>query len=261
MCGPGMKYPFELIVGLSSSVSLLTAVISLANDWTWGVLLGLSVWGALMPLSPISYFGRTLSDLINDFRLGPRYRDVDVPQSAKAAADKFGISPPNKAKVMPDPGLNAKVNDDYLFVTEGLWSGLWTLTAKGVMAHEMAHLARKHGRQRSIAFWVLAVAVFLFSGTVLADFSVTFVILVMLSIALTAWPLVSTRVRHHQEYDADRQAAKIVGPETMVHTLKSIADRNLWKVDSYTHPSIERRLGKLEREGNRNHQLEISDFR
>ena len=249
-----MKYPFELIVGLSSSLSLLTAVVSLASDWTWGVLLGLSVWAALMPLSPISYFGRTLSDIINDVRIGPRCRDVNVPQLAKDAADKFGISAPKKGKVMPSPDLNAKVNDEYLFVTEGLWSALWTEMGKGVMAHEMAHLARKHGRQRSIAFGVLVISVFLFSGTVLVDFSASFVILVMLSIALTAWPLFWTRVRHHQEYDADRQAAKIVGVETMSHTLKSIADRNLWKVDSYTHPSIERRFEKLEKEGNRSRQ-------
>ena len=159
-----MKYPFELIVGLSSSVSLLTAVISLANGWMWGVLLGLSVWGALMPLSPIWYFSRTSLDIINDFRFGPRSRDVTVPESANDAAEKFGISAPKKGKVMPSPGLNAKVNDDYLFVTEGLWSALWTQTAKGVMAHEMAHLARKHGRQRTIAFWVLVVAVFLFQA-------------------------------------------------------------------------------------------------
>ena len=249
-----MKYPLELAVGLSSLVSLLTAVVSFSNGWTWSALLGLSIWCALMPLSPISYFGRALLVTINELRIGSSYRDVNVPQLAKDAAGKFGIRAPKRAKVMPCPGFNAKVNDDYLFVTEGLWSALWTQTAKGVMAHEMAHLARKHGRQRSIAFWVLVATVFLFTGTVLEAFPANFVILVMLSIALTTWPVFWTRVRHHQEYDADKQAAKIVGVETLAHTLKSIADRTLWKVDTYTHPSIERRLAKLEREGNRSRQ-------
>ena len=238
----------DLILGLPSLGSLLTAIISLSNGWTWGILLGLSIWCALMPLSQIAYFGRALSATINEFQESSRYRDVLVPQVAVDAAARFGISPPEGAKVIPGLGFNAMINKHFLFMTEGLRAASWLRMATGIMAHEMAHLARKHDRQRTIATSGLVVCVLVFTGTISEDFSSSTILLVMLSIGLTVWPVFSTRVHYHQEFDADRQAAKIVGVDTMTHTLKAMADRSLWKVNSDTHPSVEKRLARLEKE-------------
>ena len=242
-----MKHRIELVAGLFSLSSLIIAVVSLSNGWAWGAVVGLSVWCILLPVSPILYFGRALSAAINEVHDVAHYRDVQVPQVAKDAADKLGITPPKNTKVMPNLGFNAKVNTQFLFVTEGLLSALWTPMAKGIMAHEMAHLARKHERQRTIVFCTLGVVVFLFIGTVLAEFSASFVLLAMLLMGMTVWPVVWTKVRHHQEFDADRQAAKIVGVNTMTHTLRSIEDRSLWEMDSDTHPSTRKRLSRLEK--------------
>ena len=246
-----MKYPLELVIGLLSAVGILTAAVSLSNGWTWGTVVGLLIWCALMPLSTIAYFGRLLLAIIHEMRNSSRYRDGVVPQVAIDLANRCGIVPPKGAKRMPYPVLSAKVNDNFLFITETMRLALWTEMAKGVMAHEMAHLARKHGKKRSIAYWGVVVVVFLFTGVLLVGFPSEVIFLVMFSIGVTIWPVVRTRVRHHHEYDADSQAAKIVGVETMTHSLRTIVDRPLWNVDSDTHPSFEKRLAKVRKKSNK----------
>ena len=145
-------------------------------------------------------------------------------------------------KVLPGPHINAAVDGDTLYVTEGLRAGLWTRMAEGVIAHEMGHLAGKHHVKMAVTLW-LSFSLIIVTATLIGESSWG----VLMAVALTILPVSLPLLSRHLEYDADRRAASVVGTEAMSHALRTIADRPQWSEESDTHPSIERRLAKLRR--------------
>ena len=130
--------------------------------------------------------------------------------------------PQRRLRILPGSGFYAGVNGDTLFVTEGMRCCLWTRVGEGVLAHEMAHLSRRHVIITSVAIVTVAylVAPIL---EMLGDSSWPVAACVLVTLTSVVIPPLLRR----QEYDADSKAARAVGTETMVHTLRVMGEGEL----------------------------------
>ena len=108
------------------------------------------------------------------------------------------------------------------------------------MAHEMGHLAGRHGVKMAIALYL---TMFCIIVTVAMIDNYSWAVLV--AVTLTFLPVFFPLFSRHLEYDADRRAAVVVGSGTMSHALRNIVDRPSLGIESDTHPSIEKRLARL----------------
>jgi Zn-dependent protease with chaperone function len=107
-----------------------------------------------------------------------------------------------------------------------------------VFAHELAHLKKKHSVKILPAFTPV-VAVFVYS---IVSKSYPFILL-LLSVAIMV--LVSRAISWYQEFEADALAAKWVGKEDMLYTLKTIEKIMNRHGDTLTHPSFGKRISHL----------------
>ena len=240
-----MPYRMEQILRLLALAGMLTLAISIKVGWDWGIVLGALVWVILLPVTIAPFAARAAdrflpTDLSGIWRF-PRLREKRVPRLAVTLAHKLNISPPRVMKVIPGSHINAAVKGKTLWITEGLLVCLWTRVGEGVMAHEIAHLAGKHHIKKHVALFLTALAITA-TITMIDNYSWAVLLAVTLTILAVSFPILS----RHFEYDADRRAASIVGSETVTHTLRNMEDRSFWSVESDTHPSIERRLVRLQ---------------
>ena len=239
-----MSYRAETILRILAFVGMLIFAISNSLDWGWGVVLGFMLW----PWPLMFTIGPCLARLVPaDFRRF--WRDAKVPSEpipkvVSDLAECLGTRPPKTMKVSPDEGINASVNRDAMRITEGLRTCPSTFVWLGVMAHEMAHLAGRHHRWMALNCVVSLCAV-LVLVTLIGEGSWP----IWLGVACTVLPVSIPVLARHQEYDADRRAARIVGTDTMTFALEFVADETVRKNESDTHPSIEKRLAKLRGKG------------
>lgn len=124
--------------------------------------------------------------------------------------------------------------------------GLDDIALKGVIAHELAHLKRRHFL-RLLAFLLPllllfpALLVYLCFWEPLTAFVLT---LLTVTIGILVYSLVSWR----QEYEADAVAAEYVGPTDMAHALEQAARLMYRPGDTLTHPSFRKRISRLQSE-------------
>ena len=159
---------------------------------------------------------------------------------AITAAQKLKVRPPKVMKVLQGSHINAAVDGSTLYVTEGLRACLWTRTAEGIMAHEMAHLSCKHIFKAKV-MRILTGCAILVAVAFIGDPTWQ----MLLAVALTIVPVTGPLLSRHFEYEADRVAASVVGPETMSQSLRVLAGKSQWSEESDSHPSIEKRLARL----------------
>ena len=143
-------------------------------------------------------------------------------------------------RILSGPGFNAGVNGDVLYVTEELRYCLWTSVGEGVMAHEMAHLSRRHILITAAAIMAVVYGVALILE-LLGDSSWPTAVCVSITLSSVLLPPLLRR----QEYDADSRAAGEVGAETMIHALRVVGEGGRHDVDGETHPSITKRIARL----------------
>jgi Zn-dependent protease with chaperone function len=108
----------------------------------------------------------------------------------------------------------------------------------GVLAHELAHLKRRHQAKALLsllAFGPISVYV-LVSGLVAA-------IPILLSFAV--FGLVISLISWQSEYEADAVAALYVGEKRMAYALEQVAQLLHRRRDTFTHPSFRRRVSRL----------------
>ena len=235
-----MSYRNELILRLLALAGMLTFAISNSLDWGWGVVLGFMIWPWPLMFTIGPFLARLVPVDIRRLWRDVRDPSAPVPQLANDLADEFRTRSPKFMQVQPDKEINASVSRNTLHITEGLQACSSTRVWQGVMAHEMAHLAGGHHRWMKLNLWLSVCAV-----------SVIVVLIgeeswpILLGVALTVLPVSIPLLARHQEYDADRRAAAVVGADTMTRALETIANESLWKKESDTHPSIEKRLARL----------------
>ncbi len=242
-----MPYRTEQILKLLALAGMLTLAISNVSGWAWGMVLGVMVWVILLPFTVSPFVARLLPTDLSRLWKATSMREKRVPRLAVSLAHKLNMSPPKVTKVLPGPQINAAVNGKTLFMTEGLRACLWTRAGEGIMAHEMGHLAGKHHLRKNIALCLTILSIVV-TVAMIDNYSWSVLVAVTLTILAVSFPILS----RHLEYDADRRAASIVGSDTMSHALRTVADRTFWSVESDTHPSIERRLARLQERAAKN---------
>lgn len=154
-----------------------------------------------------------------------------------------------------------------MFLTRGLVDRLSQEEILAVMAHEWGHVAEKS----TLSDWALRLAGLTGSLTV----HVLLVGLLVRDDMTSVWPWVASVLaagslavlallwlerfgQHRQELICDRFAAQVVGPATMVATLRRVdallnpaprppSRRGLWQWSTATHPSLSNRVWNIVR--------------
>ena len=116
--------------------------------------------------------------------------------------------------------------------------GLDNRALKGILAHELAHLKKRHYAQGMLSA-VVAIPVIVYM--VVTKYVPT--IPILLTIALVI--LVFTLISWHHEYEADAVAADYIGKKDMVYTHRKIAGLIYRPGDTVAHPSFKKRISRL----------------
>ena len=238
--GRTLAYRIDLGARSVSLAGLVLLAVGGHIGWAWGALLGGLLWAFLFITCVQGAVNMLYTNPIELIRTLVGSRRVRTPVMAKVIAARFGIDAPKEMRITPRSDFNASVSGNILYVTAGFRPLLWATPGAGVMAHEMAHLARRHQFQRIIVL-----------SSVLMLTCMTLFLLgtnswqMGLAIGLTIFSVIPPVVFRYQEYDADTQAARVVGVYTMASALRILADKSRWHIESETHPSIGKRLAHL----------------
>lgn len=240
-----MSYRTEQILRWMAFLGLVAFAFSRSNGWSMGIAVGAAIWIAIIPLTMSAFMSRSIPDIwvqIRGLWSKERPREERVPESVIRMAARLGVNPPKRLMVVPGYNFNAWVNRETLTVTEGLWSSLWTTAAEGILAHEMAHLSGKHSEKRGWATFGLILSIIVVVGLI-DNLSWA----VWSAVALTIWPLFMPLLSRRLEFNADKQAAKVVGVDKMCLSLRILTERSRWPLELDSHPSIQRRLDNLKK--------------
>ena len=218
---------------------MLTMAVSILVGSPLGVVLGFFLWPFLLIFTIGPFLSRFCSP--NPFSFWKKSTTYRVPMWVNTLAEQFGVEPADEMKVKPGYEIDAAVRGRTLYVTEGLLACRWTRTVEGVMAHELAHMAQqKSSNLLMIIAVLLPVLTVGFVGLIIGE-SWPIWVGAAFTIVPIAWPL----WWRHQEYDADKRAAAVVGSDTMAHALEVSVDRSSWGEESDSHPSVAKRLLRL----------------
>ena len=237
-----MSYTMNYSLRIISLSGLLLFAFSYTFGWSYGILAGVLLWLLGMPACVYGCVG-LLVESAKSLWMIVNSKKEPVPEIAKVLAEKFDILPPKKMRVSLGRNINAAVGGSTLYITEGLKSRLDTISAEGVVAHEMAHMAQDQD-------WKLLAGVF---STMIIFVFIMMLLdepgwLVSLGAMLTILPVIIPPISRSREYRADLQASEIVGIDKMVSGLNWGVERSDWNRDSETHPSLKRRLARLANE-------------
>lgn len=116
--------------------------------------------------------------------------------------------------------------------------GLEGLALEGVLAHELAHLKKRHLAKALLP--VLALAPVLIHQLVSTAVACTPMLL-----SFTVFGLLISLVSWHNEYEADAVAADYVGKERMAYALERVEELLHRRRDTLSHPSFKRRISRL----------------
>jgi Zn-dependent protease with chaperone function len=121
--------------------------------------------------------------------------------------------------------------------------GLDDLALKGILAHELAHLRKRHSVKGlpSLLLFVPVLVYWIVSKS-------TPIIPILLTFAIGT--LVFSLVSWHHEYEADAVAAEYVGKEyvgkkDMAYALEQVARLMYRPGDTLAHPSFKKRISRL----------------
>jgi len=116
--------------------------------------------------------------------------------------------------------------------------GLDDLALRGILAHELAHLGKRHSL-RVLPFLLLFVTVLIY--WVVSKSTPMIPILLTFAIGTLVFSLVSW----HHEYEADAVAAEYVGKKDMAYALEQVARLMYRPGDTLAHPSFKKRISRL----------------
>ena len=240
-----MNYRTEQILRWVAFLGLIGFALSRSNGLSLGIFLGAAIWVAIIPVTMSAFMSRSIPDIwvrMRSLWSRERPREERVPEPVKRMAARLGVNPPKRMMVVAGFQFNAWVNKETMVVTEGLWSSLWTTAAEGILAHEMAHLSGKHSEKKGWATFGV-----IFSIIVVVGLIDNLSWAVWSAVALTIWPLFMPLLSRRLEYNADKQAAQVVGVKKMCLSLRVLTERSRWPLELDSHPSIQKRLDNLKK--------------
>jgi Zn-dependent protease with chaperone function len=161
-----------------------------------------------------------------------------MPKEFSDLADKAGVL---IKKFKTKPGLrNAYVLGKTLVIGEPLLEELSGIGILGVIGHELGHIKRRDGLFRPLSILPI-VALALLSWSKLPP--------VMSSIALLAYTMVMmTPINWHLECKADKFSRDLVGKDAIKSALLHLGKKEKIDEPSEFHPSIAKRIKKLDEE-------------
>ena len=116
--------------------------------------------------------------------------------------------------------------------------GLDNRALKGILAHELAHLRKRHYAKGFLSFLVaIPVIVYVFVSRSVP------IIPVLLTITIGI--LVFSLIYWHHEYEADAVAADFIGKKDMAYAHEKIAGLIHRPGDTLAHPSFKKRISRL----------------
>lgn len=119
-----------------------------------------------------------------------------------------------------------------------LLCGLDDMALKGIIAHELAHLKKRHSL-KTLPCLLLFIPVIVFG---IASKSTTIIpILVSLGLGTIVFSMLSW----HYEYQADVVAAEYVGKKEMAHALEQVSSLLYRPGDTLAHPSFKKRISHV----------------
>jgi len=116
--------------------------------------------------------------------------------------------------------------------------GLDNLALKGIFAHELAHLRKRH-----FAKGLLSVLVFI--PVLIYGFVSSFWPIIPIVLTVTIWVLVFSLISWHHEYEADAIGAEYVRKKDMAYALEQAAGLIHRPGDTLVHPSFKKRISRL----------------
>lgn len=160
-------------------------------------------------------------------------------------AQKMGLKLKNDYRQLKY--INGWVNagimaDGSIIVGSPVLDALTRDNREGIFGHELGHRKGRHHLKRSfLLFMTLPLFLYLFY----LPFPIYINLLMIFAAARLITPLISWPF----EYDADKIAAKHIGPENVIDglvKLATLAHINI-NADSFTHPSISKRIKRLQK--------------
>ena len=173
-----------------------------------------------------------------------RKRTVESPLFVTAISKELGMRKTPKLKTIAIDKLGASTDGTTIFITNGFEPYLHTKIGRAVIAHELAHIKRKHFVKISAVFTVLFIVSCLF-GAQFVELHYLMSLGMGVSAFLTLFAFVIPQISRQMEYQADKLACKVVGSAAMIEALKSVVPTERWGLESDTHPSICARIEKL----------------
>ena len=229
----------SVVSGLSSSETLRLILAAVGGALTL-VALGPFVFKLIWEyLSKGKAHEAELSELVPDWR-----------QLCKS----MGIRKDVKVKSFPNL-RNAAASGTTILIGRPILDSLDNIETKAVLVHELTHIRDRHQIKRTLLmagvvgsavlalFLLLAVLLRLgLSVYYLSEFSLLGILLCSFGLSMphVCWPM---------EYSADLAAKQYVSKDAMSSALRGLAELRDTppETDSYTHPSVNKRIARLDR--------------
>ena len=112
------------------------------------------------------------------------------------------------------------------------------LVLRGILAHEVAHIQKKHTLRALLPFIVLLPVIII----VFVSASST---LISILLAIPIGILIYSFISWHDEYEADAIASECIGNKDMVNSLQQYAKLIYRPGDTLMHPSFRKRISRL----------------
>lgn len=199
------------------------------------------IWGIMFLVSSELFVVMYVPSFVSNYWLlltHAKTIERPMPKEFADLAEKVGVT---IDKFKTKPGLrNAYVFRKTLVIGEPLLEELSGIGIMGVAGHELGHIKGRDGIFRPL-FALPIVALALFSWSNLPP--------IMSSIALLAYTMVvMTPINWHFEYKADKFAKNILGKDSIKLALLHLGRKEKIDEPSEFHPSIAKRIKKLDEE-------------
>jgi Zn-dependent protease with chaperone function len=118
--------------------------------------------------------------------------------------------------------------------------GLDDIALKGVIAHELGHIKKNHSIKAKMSYLIFLPAVVSLGFINISIFAGGITIILIL-VGIIAWSFLSWQ----REFEADAEAAKWVGPNTITHALEESSKFIYRPGGTLDHPSFRNRILRL----------------
>jgi hypothetical protein len=237
---------FDRLIILLASVSLVVALVSAGQVKATSIRFFLILIIILFVHLAVSYRPRSSRKSSSDCYRGQETMNIMVELANKM---NVKLHPTKSLEIVP--GLrNAKAAPRPFFsghrvhfggtVQIGctILCGLTNPALKSVLAHELAHLRKRH-----LVRYLLSLLVFI--PVLVYGFLSRSVPIIPIVLTFTIWGLVFSLISWRNEYEADAIAAEYVGKRPMADALEEIARLLHRTRDTITHPSFKKRNSRL----------------